>query len=425
MKESENNIELLTLPNGLTIITEPMHHVRSVSVGIWIRSGSRREPARLNGISHFIEHMVFKGTERRSTEQIARETDRIGGMLDAFTSREMVCFNTRVLAEHLTQAFDLLADIVRRPLFSTQEIVREKSVILEEIKMTEDNPEDLVHELLTRNFWCRHSLGRPILGTPQTVKPFSRSVLRNWFSHCYAPNNMIVAAAGSVTHGQMVELVGKEFSTAVPLSQPGPVRPPRPDFPVTLRKKRELEQVHICLAVPAYSASHPRRFAASLLNTILGTGMSSRLFQNIREKQGLAYSVFSEANPCADVGMLSVYAGTTRVSALQLVRSVIAEFRSLKTQPVSEQELRLAKDHLKGSILLSLDSTGSRMSTLARQYFYFGRFFTPEEIIAYLQAVTPEEIQQVACDFFQTGRITAAVLGNLRSFKLPPEILAC
>jgi predicted Zn-dependent peptidase len=424
MTDKTNTVEKEVFPNGLVVITEAMPHVRSVSMGIWLRSGSRREPPELNGISHFIEHMVFKGTERRTTEQIARETDRIGGMLDAFTAREMVCFNTRVLDEHLGQGFDLLSDLVLRPLFAEDEIVREKSVILEEIKMTQDNPEDLVHELFTQNFWSGHSLGRPILGTPETVGRFNRETLYARFRQCYSPNHMVITAAGNITHREVVDLVAKDFADLKPAEDGLGDTPPAPAAHITLRTKRDLEQVHICLGVPAFSLCDSRRFTASVLNTVLGSGMSSRLFQNIREKQGLAYAVFSEMNPYRDVGVLSVYGGTMLDSALQLVRSVIAEFRSLTAEPVTEEELRRAKDHIKGAMLLSLESSSARMSSLARHHLYFGRYFSPDELIRLLERVTREEMQQVAQEFFQPERIAAAALGNLNGFALTPSHLS-
>src|SRR5580700_6999042 len=216
MPETNHKVRQHVFPNGLVVITEPMEHVHSVSVGIWLRSGSRCEPADVNGISHFIEHMVFKGTARRTAEDIAREVDSVGGMLDAFTSKEMVCFNTRVLDEHLPKAFDVLADMVLEPKFAEDEIDREKSVILEEIRMTQDNPEDLVHELFTQNFWTPHAIGKPILGTPETVSALSRETLQSWFRHCYAPNNLVITAAGHLTHQQLVDLVSERFSKLSP-----------------------------------------------------------------------------------------------------------------------------------------------------------------------------------------------------------------
>ena len=418
-------IQLEKFPNGLVLITEPMAEVRSVSVGIWIRSGSRREPPPLNGISHFIEHMVFKGTETRTAEDIAREVDRVGGMLDAFTAREMVCFNTRVLDEHLPSGFDVLSDLVLRPQFAEDEIVREKSVILEEIKMTQDNPEDLVHELLSQNFWEDHPLGKPILGTEETVAAFERRNLKECFQTWYAPNNMVITAAGNLTHDRIRDLVSKRFADLVAIPALPPDRTPSSTPHIAIRNKQDLEQVHICLGVRAYPMADDRRFAVSVLNNILGGGMSSRLFQNIREKQGLAYAVFSELSPYRDTGMLSVYAGTALSTAKKLVDSVLAEFRDLKEKLVTEEELRRAKDHLKGAMLLSLESSGARMSNLARQHLYFDRFFSPEEMIQGLEKVTREDVRSVARDFFRSGGIGASIVGRLNGFELKPSDLLC
>src|SRR5690242_17527046 len=266
-----------TLPNGLVVISEPMPHVHSVSVGIWVRSGSRREPPELNGVSHFIEHMVFKGTRRRTAEDIAREVDSVGGMVDAFTAKEMVCFNTRVLDEHVETVFDVLADMVLDPQFPEVEIDRERSVILEEIRMVEDNPEDLVHEMFARNLWGRHSLGRPILGTADTVEKFDRNALQSAFRSCYAPNNMIITAAGNISHQQLLDLIQPRFSSREP-ARNGHTNPaPAPAAEIISRSKSELEQVHICIGVPSCSMTDSRRYAVSLLNNILGSGMSSRL----------------------------------------------------------------------------------------------------------------------------------------------------
>jgi len=424
MANTTSTVQKETLPNGLVVITEPMEHVHSVSVGIWLRSGSRREPIELNGISHFIEHMVFKGTARRTAEDIAREVDRVGGMLDAFTSKEMVCFNTRVLDEHLPKAFDVVADMVLEPKFAEDDIAREQSVILEEIRMTQDNPEDLVHELFTQNFWNPHALGRPILGTPETVSSFTRDTLQKWFRRWYAPNHLVITAAGHLSHAQLVDLVSERFAKLAP-SEDGPADPvPQAAPHITLRTKHELEQVHICLGVPALPLADRRRFAVSVMNNILGGGMSSRLFQNIREKQGLAYAIFSEMHSYRDAGALSVYAGTSLETAEQLVRSVLDEFRSLKDEPLDAEELRRAKDHLKGATLLALEGSGSRMNSLARYHMYFGRHFTVAELIAMLEAVTAEDVQQIAREFFAPGRVAASVVGNLNGFDLTREHLA-
>jgi len=416
-------IQKETLPNGLVVITEPMPQVRSVSVGIWIRTGSRREPPAWSGISHFIEHMVFKGTARRTAEEIARSVDSVGGMLDAFTAKEMICFNVKVLDQHLCEAFDVLADLVLRPLFAEEDIAKERQVVLEEIKMDQDNPEYLVHEIFTENFWWGHPLGRPILGTRETVKRFNREALCDYFHRWYAPNNMVITAAGNLEHRQVLNLVATQFADLKPAQDGLSETTPRPHARITTRNKRELEQVHICLGVPSFPMAHEQRYAAGILNVILGGGMSSRLFQNIRERQGLAYAIFSEISPYRDTGLLSVYAGTALETAGQLVRLVTEEFRNLKEQPVAEEELRRAKEHLKGSLMLSLESTNARMSNLARQEIYFGRFFSLDELIAAIEAVTAEEIQAIAREFFRPEAVGVTVLGHLDGFKLTRDQL--
>ena len=424
MQDTTRKVHKEILPNGLVVLTEPMEHVHSVSVGIWLRSGSRRERPEINGISHFIEHMVFKGTQRRTAEDIAREIDRLGGMLDAFTSKEMVCFNTRVLDEHLAKAFDILAGLVLEPKFAVDDIVREQSVVLEEIRMTQDNPEDLVHELFTQNFWHPHALGRPILGTPETVSAFTRDTLQTWFQQSYAPNRLVITAAGHLAHAELVDLVSSRFSK-LPRIEDGFTDPtPVPSPHITLRSKSELEQVHVCLGVPALPLTDRRRFIVSVMNNILGGGMASRLFQNIRERQGLAYSIFSDLNPYRDVGALSVYAGTSLDTVAKVVQSVLGELRKMRDEPIEAEELRRAKDHLKGATLLALEGSGARMSSLARYHMYFDRHFTPQELIAMLEAVTAEEVQQIAQELFQPGRIAASVVGNLNGFQLTREQLA-
>jgi len=414
------------LPNGLVLVAEPMAHARSVSIGMWLRAGSRREPAALNGMAHFIEHMLFKGTERRSAEQIAREVDSVGGMLDAFTSKETACFNARVLDEHLPLAFDVLSDLVLRPLFAEEDIAKEKQVILEEIRMEEDNPEAVAHEVLTQNFWRGHPLGWPIIGTRTTVRRFTRAALVDCFGPWYAPNNLVITAAGRVSPEKLLELVEATFGGRRPGRRAGAVSAaPKAHARLVARNKPALEQAHITIAVPSYPLAHPRRYAASVLNNILGGGMSSRLFQNIRERQGLAYAVFSELTPYSDAGMLSVYAGTGRPNVERVLRLVAEEFRRMKQEPVSEEELRRAKDHLKGSLVLSLESSGARMSSLARQEMYLDRFYTIEELQAALEAVTREEVHEIAQEFFHPEKIAVTVVGPLSGFRLKRELLAC
>src|ERR1035438_9821951 len=360
------DIEMSTLSNGVRVITEIMPHVRSVSVGIWIGSGSRRESTGQNGISHFIEHMLFKGTTSRSAEDIARSVDALGGNLDAFTAKELVCFNTKVLDQHLSQAFDVLADLVLHPLFRPEDIEKEKGVILEEIKMEADSPDYLVHELFSANFWKGHSLGKPILGTRESVKAFDRPRIQNYYRKVYAPANMLVTAAGNMKHAGLVALVREHFEGLPPGPNAARDSVPNTYARISLRNKKALEQVHLCLGVPSYPLPHEKRFACYVLNTLLGGGMSSRLFQNIRERQGLAYAVFSELSPYRDTGCLTIYAGTSLASTPKVVDAILKEFRDLKEQPVAHEELCRAKDHLKGSLMLGLESTSSRMSTLPR-----------------------------------------------------------
>jgi len=419
------DIETTTLNNGIRVITEVMPHVRSVSVGFWIGTGSRRETAEENGISHFIEHMLFKGTATRSAEDIARSVDSIGGNLDAFTSKELVCYNTKVLDEHLPRSFDVLADLILRPAFRDEDIEKEKGVILEELKMDSDNPDYLVNEIFSSNFWRDNPLGKPILGTRETVKNFTGDMLRSYYRSVYAPENLTITAAGNLQHNRLVELVRQEFD-ALPRTAPVPVQPaPNTHARVNLRTKKELEQVHLIMGVPSYPVNHEKRFAAYILNTLLGGGMSSRLFQNIRERQGLAYSVYSDLGSYSDTGCLSVYAGTSLEAARNVVNSVLKEFRSLKDDIVPEEELRRAKDHLKGSLMLSLESTSSRMSNLARQEMYFRRFFTMDELVDRIEAVTADEVREISRSLFDSKQIALTVLGNLDGFRMGRDELAC
>jgi predicted Zn-dependent peptidase len=425
MVHEARNIRREVLSNGLVVITERMEHLRSVSVGVWIGTGSRQEPAELNGISHFIEHMVFKGTERRSAEDIARAMDRVGGNLDAFTAKEMISFNAKVLDEHVPVAFDVISDLVLHPRFDNEDIQKEKSVVLEEIKMEQDNPEYLVFEIFTQNFWREHPLGKPIIGTRDTVRHFERPAVLDCFRSWYAPHNMLVTAAGHLDHQNVVDLVATQFSGLRPVDRGASLTPPKPSARLTTRDKHELEQVHICVGVPAYPAMDERRYTLAVLNNILGGGMSSRLFQNIREKHALAYSVYSDLNPYRDAGMMSVYAGTSLENSPKVLRMITDEFRRMKEQPVSADELRCAKDHLKGSMMLALESTSARMSNLARQEMYFQRFFTLDELIESIERVTAEGIREIARDFFRPEQIAVTVLGNLNGFKVTREQLAC
>ena len=423
--EEQRNIRRAVLPNGLTLITEEMQHIRSVSIGIWMKTGSRDEDLPWNGISHFIEHMVFKGTQHRSAEEIARQVDSIGGNIDAFTAKECISFNIKVLDEHLPIALDVLGDLVLNPVFDTQDITRERGVILEEIKMDEDNPDYLVHEIFTQNFWKDHPLGRPILGTRDTVKRFERTPICDFYSQRFSPGNMIITAAGHLNHDNFVDLVAKHFENMKPASNGFHSSPPKIVPKIILRNKKSLEQVQICVGVPSYPITHEKRHSSYILNTLLGGGMSSRLFQNIRERQGLAYAIYSDLNPYRDTGCLSIYAGTSRESAAKVVESIVLEFRKLKSEMVSEDELRRSKDQLKGSLMLSLESSNARMSNLARQEMYFDRFYGLDELIEKIEGVTAEELRELANQFFRTENIAVTVLGNLNGLRLTRDQLAC
>jgi predicted Zn-dependent peptidase len=425
MVAEQRDIQRHVLPNGLVVVTETMNHVRSVSIGVWVRNGSRREAIEQNGLAHFMEHMVFKGTERRSAEAIAREMDSVGGMLDAFTSKEQICFNAKVLDENLPIAFDVIADLVLRPRFDSEDVAKERQVVLEEIKMDLDNPEYMLHEIFTRGFWPEHPLGRPILGTPETVKQFSREALQTRFREWFAPDHLVITAAGNVTHQQVMDLVQREFGHLRSNGALEEHTPPRTGAPLHVERKKELEQVHLCVGVPSLPIAHERRFGIAVLNNMLGGGMSSRLFQNIREKRGLAYAVFSEITPYSDAGMLTVYAGTAKETVGQVLDLTIAEFRSMKESPVTDEELRRAKNHLKGSLMLSLESTSSRMSNLARQELYFGKFYSLDEILASIEAVSREDVRSLAQEFFRPEQISATVLGPVNGFSLDRSRLAC
>ena len=425
MVDEARSIRREVMPNGLTLITEEMKHIRSISIGIWIKTGSRDEDLPWNGISHFVEHMVFKGTQHRSAEEIARQVDSIGGNIDAFTAKECVSFSMKVLDEHLPIALDVLSDLVLNPVFDDQDITRERGVILEEIKMDEDNPDYLVHEIFTQNFWKDHPLGRPILGTRDTVKRFERAPVFDFYSQRFAPGNVIVTAAGNLNHERFVELVTRHFARMKPASNGFHSAPPKIVPKIILRNKKSLEQVQICVGVPSYPITHEKRHSSYILNTLLGGGMSSRLFQNIRERQGLAYAIYSDLNPYRDTGCLSIYAGTSRESAVKVVESVVSEFQRLKSELVPPEELRRSKDQLKGSLMLSLESSTARMSNLARQEMYFDRFYGLDELIEKIEAVTAQELQELANFFFQTENIAVTILGNLNGLRLTREQLAC
>jgi predicted Zn-dependent peptidase len=411
------------LPNGLRILTERMPHVRSVSIGVWLARGSRHEPQARSGIAHFVEHMLFKGTATRSAEDIAQTIDSIGGQMDAFTAKEYASYYIKVLDEHLPLAVDVLSDIVMRPAFSREDIEREKKVVLEEIKMVEDTPDDLVHELFTEAFWQGHPLGRPILGTRETVESLTQDSLRDYFGTSYSAPNLIVAAVGNIDHERVRDLVMRAFEGLPAVNQPLADAPPQV-VPSILIRNKELEQSHVCLGTSGYQQDHADRYSSYVLNTVLGGSMSSRLFQNVREKRGLAYAVFSGLSAYRDTGSMTIYAGCANDAVGELIDVVIGELRRMKDEPLPAVELQRAKDHLKGSLMLNLESTSSRMSHLARQEIYFDRQFSLDETLEGVERVTPDDIQRVARDLFADGALAATVLGSVNGLQLPRERLS-
>jgi len=422
---TERNLRRTVLPNGLIVLTERMDHLRSVAMGVWIKSGSRCEPAETNGISHFVEHMLFKGTRSRSAQLIAREMDAIGGNLDAFTGKETICFNVKSLSDHVPVAMDILADLVLNPVFAPPDIERERGVILEEIKIDEDNPDVLVQELFTQSFWKGHPLGWPILGTTETVGRLSQNQLFDYHGGRFHGGNMVFSAAGLLDHDEFVASVAEKFS---PLSIGEPLTElsaPEPSARIVLRNKKALEQVQICMGVPAPPITDENRYSALVLNTVLGGGMSSRLFQTIREERGMVYSIYSDLSPYRDTGTLCVYAGTSANKTLEVVNLVLAEFRSLKEIPLAEEELKRAKDQLKGNILLGLESSNSRMANLARQEMYFHKFFTVDELIAHIDDVDSAKVQVMAQRLFDPERIAVTLLGRLNGVKLTHNQVVC
>jgi predicted Zn-dependent peptidase len=422
---TERNLRRTELPNGLIVLTERMEYMRSVAMGVWIKSGSRCEAAEMNGISHFVEHMLFKGTRSRSALHIAREMDSIGGNLDAFTGKETICFNVKSLAEHMPIALDVLSDLVLNPTFAAAEIERERGVILEEIKIDEDNPDVLVHELFIQAFWKDHPLGKPILGTTETVASLDRQSLAAYHGDRFHGGNMIFSAAGNLEHDRFVEAVAEKFATlaggATLHEQPAPEAAAR----IVLRNKKSLEQVQICLGVPAPPITDENRYATLILNTALGGGMSSRLFQTIREERGMAYSIYSDLSPYRDTGTLCVYAGASAGKAVEVVELIVEEFCKLKREPLSEEELTRTKDQVKGNILMGMESSNARMANLARQEMYFHEFITADEIIAHIDEVDAAQVQRMAQRLFDSERIAVTLLGRLNGVKLKRERLGC
>ncbi len=407
--------------NGVRIVTQQVPGMHTVSLGIWVKNGARQESPEERGIAHFIEHLLFKGTERRNARQITREIDSIGAILNAFTSHEYVCYYTKSLTSFLPQVTDVLSDMFLNSTFPPEEIEKERNVVLQEIKMRDDSPEEAIHDRFHLSFWRGHPLGQPILGTVDTISSISRDSIVAYKNRCYSPKEIIIAAAGGLEHQQLVDLMEKSFSVlphTVKINKNEPlVR--TISGRVLEFSERELEQTLVCLGTDGLSHSDPGRYALVVLNTILGGGMSSRLFQEIREKRGMAYSVYSYVTSYSDAGAMAVFAGSDRKRSCEAVKIILEEMARLRDEKVLDEELKAAREQIKGKILMSLESSDSYMSRLARSYLYFGRYQPIEEIMDGFDAVSVEDLSDTAVRLFRDESLNIQIMG-----KIDPTCLA-
>ena len=400
------------LENGIRVVTESIPYVRSVSIGVWANVGSRDESAGSQGISHFLEHMVFKGTKKRSVKDIAQSLESLGGYLNAFTTKEQTCFYARVLDEHLVQAIDVLSDIVQNGTFRHEELEKEKLVVIEELRSAADDPEDIIHDYFEKALFPSHSLGFPIIGTEANVRSFRREDLHSHLAKHYVTPNLVVAAAGSVDHSQIIRLVRKSFNhlqvgKGPPTRTPGPKRA---NAPAATEHPRPINQAHICLGTVAYSIKHKNRFPLMVLNALLGEGMSSRLYQTIRERHGLAYSIYSFVNLLSDTGVFGTYIGTDRKNIDNSISLIHKEFDKLKSRTVSRAELERTKSQIKGTLTLGLENMSGRMMRLGSGELYFENYTTVDSILKKVDAVTSEAIMAVANDLFLEDGFSTVII---------------
>ncbi len=414
MEPPPGTVTKSTLLGGIRVLTEQIPHVRTTAVGIWVGAGSRFEPSEHHGISHFLEHLFFKGTATRSALEIAQAVDDIGGQMNAFTDREQTVFYLKVLSTHLDRALEIYADMLLHSTLTPEHIERERQVITEEIKSYEDSPDELVQDLLAQTVWNRHPLGRPVIGTLQTVGALTRDDFLSYIERFYRPTNVVIAAAGQLEHAQVESLIAAHFGGWAGAASVVPQAPPQPQAGLSTRTK-ETEQVHLCLGTQGLSQADPRRYALSVLDHLLGGGMSSRLFQEIRERRGLVYSISSYAASYCDGGLFVIYAGMSPDAGPEVIRLVIDEIEKVKAHPPDAAELRRAKESLKGGLMLGLESTGSRMSMLARSEIYHDRHITLDELISKVDAVTADDVQRAAGDLFRPGALSMAAIGPFRS----------
>ena len=405
------------LPNGIRVLSEELTDLSSVTVGIWVENGSRYERSEQAGISHFLEHLFFKGTKRRTATQIAEEIDAVGGVVNAFTSKEYTCYYAKVLPEQLPLALDVLGDIFLHSRFAEEEIERERSVILQEISQAEDTPDDYVHDLFGLAFWPGHPLSRPVAGSAATVGPLQRADFLRFLEARYRPDRVMLSAAGKVRHDELIDVVGRTFGVLSGASGAHTDQPPEPRAGLTVHHK-QLEQVHICLGAPGLAHADPDRYAAHLLSQALGGGMSSRLFQEVRERRGKAYSVYSFLPSFHDTGYLGVYVGTSAEWAREVLDVIQAELRKIATDGLGVEELARAKTQMKGGLLLGLETSDSRMSRIARNEIYFRRDVPLEEVAAGVDAVSNDDVVRVARAMFRPQALAVTVLGDLKGERL-------
>ena len=411
------------LKNGVRIISERLDHLRSISFGIWVNAGSRDEKKVESGLSHFIEHMLFKGTSKRNTHEIARQLDAIGGQFNAFTGKEFTCYHARVLDKHFPALSDILSDIFLNSTFDPDDMERERQVILQEISMVEDTPDDNVHVLFNQLFWENHPMGMSVLGTDETVSAFKRDNLIEYINSHYIPEDILIAAAGNVDHESMVSFFKPLFEPISGGENADHSRVmPNQNAGISIHFK-DLEQVHLCLGGKAPSQVSDDRFACALFNTILGGNMSSRLFQEIREKRGLAYSVYSFLSSYIDTGLLGVYAATDKANVNPVLETIQAEIKKIKRGELSESDLTAAKDNLTGEIYLASESADNRMMRITKNEFNFQRYITCEETISKLEKVSIDQVTGLADNIFNGGGISLVALGPVKKDTLKKDFL--
>jgi predicted Zn-dependent peptidase len=411
-----------TLSNGMRVVSETLPKSRSVSIGVWVKVGSRHEPQEIGGISHFIEHLFFKGTEKRTAKDIAIEMDSLGGEMNAFTSQETTTFYAKVVDEHLPVAVDILSDILLGSKFDPVEMEKERKVILEEIKGVEDTPDDYIHELFTNTVWPDNPLGRPILGTKETIRALKHQDIISYIDQYYSPKEIVISVAGNFEHAQLIELLDTSFGRLARAGVSKKEVTPAFSHAVAVRKK-QLEQVQVCIGCKGMNYMHEDRYVISALNTVLGNSMSSRLFQEVREQNALAYSIYSYVTSYRDTGLLTVYAGTDPTNTLEVLRLVTRELKKIKEEGITQAEENRVKNQIKGNLVLSLESSNSHMSRLARQEIYFGKYISIDDIIRGVEKVTSEEVQRLAQQLFTRDNLSLAILGPLSRADVPDSVL--